>query len=110
MDFPGSAKEPTRLFIQNLGNAEDVRDAGPVPVLGRSPGEGNGSPLQYSSLENHMDREAYMHAIIIPLHTSIQQNIFILCKITMENFIFIGTSNMPRMTYTLVVTLYANVL
>ena len=30
-----------------------------VPGLGRSPGEGNGSPLQYSCLENPMDREAW---------------------------------------------------
>ena len=75
MDFPGgtsSGIEPTRLFTWNLGNAGDVRDAGPVPGLGRSAGEGNGSPLQYSCLENHMDREPCMHAIIIPLHTSIQ--------------------------------------
>ena len=59
MDFPGgssSGREPTRSFTQNLGNAGDVRDARPVPVLGRSPGEGNGSPLQYSCLENSMDR------------------------------------------------------
>ena len=34
-------------------------DAGSVPGLGRSPGEGNGNPLQYSCLENPMDREAW---------------------------------------------------
>ena len=33
-------------------------DLGLIPGLGRSPGEGNGSPLQYSCLENPMDREA----------------------------------------------------
>jgi len=33
----------------------DARDAGSIPGLGRSPGEGHGSPLQYSSLENPMD-------------------------------------------------------
>ena len=37
-------------------NAEDT---GSVPGLGRSPGEGNGNPLQYSCLENLMDREAW---------------------------------------------------
>ena len=31
---------------------------GSIPGLGRSPGEGNGSPLQYSCLENSMDGEA----------------------------------------------------
>ena len=34
----------------------NVRDLGLIPGLGRSPGEGNGPPLQYSCLENPMDR------------------------------------------------------
>ena len=34
-------------------------DVSLIPVLGRSPGEGNGSPLQYSCLENSMDRGAW---------------------------------------------------
>ena len=34
-------------------------DLGSIPRLGRSPGEGNGSPLQYSCLENPMHREAW---------------------------------------------------
>ena len=38
-------------------NAGDTRDAGLIPGSGRSPGEGNGNPLQYSCLENLMDRE-----------------------------------------------------
>ena len=37
----------------------NARDPGSVPGLGRSPGEGNGYPLQYSCLENSMDREAW---------------------------------------------------
>ena len=40
-------------------NAGDARDAGLIPELGRSPGEGNGNPLQYSYLENSMDRGAW---------------------------------------------------
>ena len=36
--------------------ASNVRDSGLIPGLGRSPGEGNGNPLQYSCLENSMDR------------------------------------------------------
>ena len=39
--------------------AGDVRDAGSVPGTGRSPGGGNGNPLQYSHLGNLMDRGAY---------------------------------------------------
>ena len=37
-------------------NARDVRDAGSIPGLGRSPGGGHGNPLQHSCLENPMDR------------------------------------------------------
>ena len=42
----------------NAGNARDVGSEG-IPGLGRSPGEGNGSPLQYSCLRNLMDRGAW---------------------------------------------------
>ena len=37
----------------------NVRDLGSIPGLGRSPGEGNDNPLQYSCLENSMDRGAW---------------------------------------------------
>ena len=37
-------------------SARNVGDLGLIPGLGRSPGEGNGNPLQYSCLENSMDR------------------------------------------------------
>ena len=39
-------------------NTRDTRDVGLISGSGRSPGEGNGNPLQYSHLENFMDREA----------------------------------------------------
>ena len=38
------------------GNAGDIRDVGLIPGLGRSSGGGHGNPLQYSCLENPMDR------------------------------------------------------
>ena len=44
-------------------NAGDVRDAGVIPRLGRSPGEGNGNSLQYSCLENPMDRGAWQATV-----------------------------------------------
>ena len=47
-------------------NAGDVRDRGLIPGSGRSPGEENGNPLQYSSLENPMDRgvwRAIVHGV-----------------------------------------------
>ena len=37
-------------------SARDVRDANSIPGLGKSPGGGNGTPLQNSCLENYMDR------------------------------------------------------
>ena len=48
------------LVVKNLhANAIDVRDAGLIPGLGRYPGRGHGSPLQYSCLENPMDVGAW---------------------------------------------------
>ena len=45
------------LAVKNLpANAGDIRDTGLIPGLGRSPVEENGNPLQYSCLENPMDR------------------------------------------------------
>jgi len=43
------------LVAQIVGSACNVGDLGSVPGSGRSPGEGNGNPLQYSCLENPMD-------------------------------------------------------
>ena len=54
MGFPGG------LVVKNPpANAGDIRDTGLIPVSGRSPGGGNGNPLQYPCLENSMDRGAW---------------------------------------------------
>jgi len=48
------------LVMKKLpASAGDARDVHSVPDLGRSPGEGNGNPFQYSCLENPMDRGAW---------------------------------------------------
>ena len=45
------------LMVKNLpASAEDARDVGSIPGLGRSPEGGHGTPLQYSCLENPTDR------------------------------------------------------
>ena len=44
-------------------HARDAKDAGPIPGLGRSPGVGNGNPLQYSCLGNSMDRGAWLATV-----------------------------------------------
>ena len=41
----------------------NVGDLGLIPGLGRCPGEGNGNPLQYSYLENSMDRRAWQATV-----------------------------------------------
>ena len=45
-------------------NAGDARDVGSVPGSGRSPGEGNGNPLQDSCLKNSMDRGAWRATVL----------------------------------------------
>ena len=50
-DFPGGSDNKASVY--NAG------DPGSIPGLGRSPGEGNGNPLQDYCLENPMDREAW---------------------------------------------------
>ena len=52
------------LVVKNLpANAGDIRDVVSTPGLGRYPGGGNGNPLQYSHLENPMDRGAWQAAV-----------------------------------------------
>ena len=52
-------------MVKNLRvNAGDVRDTGSIPVLGRFSGKGNGNPLQYSGLENPMDRGAWQATVL----------------------------------------------
>ena len=57
MGFPGGTvgKNPP-------ANATDTRDSHLILASGRPPGEGNGSPVQYSCLENSMDREAWLQS------------------------------------------------
>ena len=50
-DFPGGSDGKASVY--------NVGDLGSIPGLGRSPGEGNSYPLQYSGLENFIDRGAW---------------------------------------------------
>ena len=53
-------QDGTNGLKKNLSaNAGDVRDVGSIPGLGRSPGRGKGYPLQYSCLENSMERSTW---------------------------------------------------
>ena len=55
MDFPGGSD--SKASVYNAGDPDSS------PGLGRSPGEGNGNPLQYSCLENSMDRGAFQATV-----------------------------------------------
>ena len=57
MDFPGGSDSKASVY--------NVRDLGSIPGLGRFPGEGNGNPLQYSSLENPTKRSNSDPSIVL---------------------------------------------
>ena len=62
-DF-GTLPRKVMLVVKNLPvNEGDARDTGSIPGLGRSPGKGNGNPVQYSCLENSMDRGAWQATV-----------------------------------------------
>ena len=64
LEFYASHGFPGDSVVKNLpANAGDARDSGLIPGLGRSPGEGNGNPLQYPCRESPMDREAWWAAV-----------------------------------------------
>ena len=56
MGFPGGS--------DGIESNCNVGDLGSIPALGRSPGEGKGYPLQYSGLENSIDREATARGVM----------------------------------------------
>ena len=62
-------------MVKNLpANAGDIRDVGPIPGWGRSPGGGHGNPLQCSGLEDPMDTGAWwvtVHGVPKPEVTAV---------------------------------------
>ena len=78
---------PRWCRVNNLpANAGDAGDPGAIPGSGRSAGEGNDNPLQYSCLENSMDRGAWrasVHGVAkcwtqLSVHTHTQIHLYIL--------------------------------
>ena len=60
IDYVFKRASQMALVVKNPpANAGDTRDAGSIPGLGRSPVGGDGNPLQYSCLENPMNRRAW---------------------------------------------------
>ena len=80
-------------------NAGDTRDVGSIPGLERSPGGGNGNPLQYSCLENPTDRGVWWATVYRVTESQIQlirmyarnplsfQHVIIMLKVIKETFI-----------------------
>ena len=69
--------------------AGDTRDMGSVLGLGRSPGEGNGNPLQYSCLENPMDRGPWQATVYRVTKIWSQLNTYAILHIHLHIYIFI---------------------
>ena len=64
--------------VNNLpASARDLRTMGSIPGSGRSPGEGHGKPLQYSCLENPMDRGAWQAKIQTVVHGIARVGLFL---------------------------------
>ena len=62
--YPHIWASQVELVVKNPpANVEDIKDMGSVIGSGRSPGGGNGNPLQYSFLENPMDRGAWQATV-----------------------------------------------
>ena len=58
-DFPGGSDSDFPGGSDSKASVYNAGDPGLIPGLGRSPGEGNGNPLQYYCLENPIDRGAW---------------------------------------------------
>ena len=75
--FPGGS------VVKNLPASARDRDAGSIPGLGRSPGGGNGNPLQCSCLENPTDRGAWRAPVCRVAKTQTEQTHYhtLVCQI-----------------------------
>ena len=75
MGFPGGS--------DGKGSARNAGDLGSIPGLGKSPGEGNGNPLQYSYLENSMNGGAWWATLhgVAKSQTRLSDFTFFLCVI-----------------------------
>ena len=63
-EMPQGRASQVALVVKNLpASSGDLRDVGSIPGSGRSPGRGHDSPLQYSCLENPLDRGAWQATV-----------------------------------------------
>ena len=73
-------------------------DLGSIPGLGRSPGEGNGNPLQYSCLGNPIDGGTWWATVhrVTELDTTEQLHLHLKKKLHSENKLYDHSSNLPN--------------
>ena len=77
-------------------------DMGSIPGPGRSPGEGNGNPLQYSCLVNAMDREAWqatIYGVIKQSDTTERLNNSVSFSVMSSRFVFVTTCVMVSLLF-----------
>ena len=79
MDFPGGS--------EGKESACNAGDLGSIPGLGRSPGEGNGNPLQCSCLENPMDRGAWRAADRGRRESDVTEHISVCTSLLLSQFV-----------------------
>ena len=86
-------------------SACNVGDLGSIPGSGRSPGEGNGNPLQYSCLENPMDRGAWWATVhgITNVTTSLMG--YLLLNWSFDNFYFLTRFSSAYIVIFLIISL-----
>ena len=78
---------------ESPSNAEDLRDTGSIPGSGRSPGVGNGNPLQCSCQKNSMDRGAWqatVHGVAKSQTQKLERG-----KETKSNYFSLGKNSLP---------------
>ena len=101
MTFDVGASQVVLLVKNPSGNSGDPRDSGPIPELGRSPGVGNGTLLQYSCLENSMGRGAWRATVhrVVELDTterlSTQHRAHIPCQFYIFFTLFVIRGSFP---------------
>ena len=76
-------------------SASDVGDLGSIPGWGRSPGEGNGNPLQYSCLENPMDAGAWWATVHGVAKSQIRLSDLTNLTLATIQLLFLGTWCLP---------------
>ena len=68
--------------------AGDAGDTGSIPVLGRSPGEGNGNPLQYSCLGNSLDKGTWWATVDRVAKSQTQLYVYLNTYVYMNMYVF----------------------